>query len=154
MSTTVLVVDDEPIVREVVLRYLERDGFRTLEAGDGDTARRLLESESPGLVILDIMVVVTRNGRFTYTTNTGSNSISGYLIGADGGLTLLNADGVTASTGAVPLDLALTRGSRFLYSLNGGAPEIEGFAVRGDGSLDVLGTIGGLPAGAVGLAAS
>jgi DNA-binding response OmpR family regulator len=56
MSTTVLVVDDEPIVREVVLRYLERDGFRTLEAGDGDTARRLLERESPGLVILDIML--------------------------------------------------------------------------------------------------
>jgi DNA-binding response OmpR family regulator len=56
MSTTVLVVDDEPIVREVVLRYLERDGFRTLEAGDGDTARRLLENESPGLVILDIML--------------------------------------------------------------------------------------------------
>src|SRR5688500_7378402 len=56
MSTTVLVVDDDPIVREVVLRYLERDGFRTLEAGDGDTARRLVESESPGLVILDIML--------------------------------------------------------------------------------------------------
>jgi DNA-binding response OmpR family regulator len=56
MSTTVLVVDDEPIVREVVLRYLERDGFRTLEAGDGDTARRLVEDESPGLVILDIML--------------------------------------------------------------------------------------------------
>ena len=56
MSTTVLVVDDEPIVREVVLRYLERDGFRTLEASDGDAARRLVESESPGLVILDIML--------------------------------------------------------------------------------------------------
>jgi two-component system, OmpR family, phosphate regulon response regulator PhoB len=56
MSTTVLVVDDEPIVREVVLRYLERDGFRTLEAGDGCTARKLLETESPGLVILDIML--------------------------------------------------------------------------------------------------
>ncbi|MET1008469.1 MAG: response regulator transcription factor [Gaiellaceae bacterium] len=56
MSTTVLVVDDEPIVREVVLRYLERDGFRTLEAGDGATARQLLETESPGLVILDIML--------------------------------------------------------------------------------------------------
>jgi DNA-binding response OmpR family regulator len=56
MSTTVLVVDDEPIVREVVLRYLERDGFRTLEAGDGATARQLLETESPALVILDIML--------------------------------------------------------------------------------------------------
>ena len=55
MSTTVLVVDDEPIVREVVA--LPRTGrLRTLEAGDGDTARRLVESESPGLVILDIML--------------------------------------------------------------------------------------------------
>ncbi|HSE81447.1 MAG TPA: beta-propeller fold lactonase family protein [Gaiellaceae bacterium] len=98
-------------------------------------------------------VVVTRNGRFTYTTNTGSNSISGYRIGNDGGLTLLDSDGVTAATGAGPLDLALARNSRFLYSLNSGAPEIEGFAVNGDGSLDVLGAVGGLPAGAVGLAA-
>ncbi len=33
---TVLVVDDEPIVRDVVVRYLRREGFTTLEAGDGD----------------------------------------------------------------------------------------------------------------------
>lgn len=98
-------------------------------------------------------VVVTRNGRYTYTTNTGSNSISGFRIGNDGSLTLLDADGVTAATGASPLDMALSRGSRFLYTLNGGTPEIQGFAVNGDGSLDVLGPVAGLPAGAVGLAA-
>ena len=44
---TVLVVDDEPIVRNVVVRYLERDGYRTLEAGDGNEARRLLERDHP-----------------------------------------------------------------------------------------------------------
>src|ERR671928_202911 len=54
--TTVLVVDDEPIVREVVVRYLEREGFRTLEAGDGDEARALLERHSPSLVVLDVML--------------------------------------------------------------------------------------------------
>jgi two-component system response regulator ResD len=54
--TTVLVVDDEPIVREVVVRYLEREGYQTLEAGDGDLARRLLEQHSPGLVVLDVML--------------------------------------------------------------------------------------------------
>jgi DNA-binding response OmpR family regulator len=56
VSTTVLVVDDEPIVREVVVSYLEREGYRTLEAGDGDTARRLLEKEPPNLVVLDVML--------------------------------------------------------------------------------------------------
>ena len=54
--TTVLVVDDEPIVREVVVRYLEREGYRTLEAGDGEDARRLLESQPPDLVVLDVML--------------------------------------------------------------------------------------------------
>ena len=54
--TTVLVVDDEPIVRDVVVRYLQRDGFTTLEAGDGDTARELIENGDPALVVLDIML--------------------------------------------------------------------------------------------------
>jgi DNA-binding response OmpR family regulator len=58
MSTmkTILVVDDEPIVRDVVAKYLQREGFRTIEAGDGDTARALFESESPSLVVLDVMM--------------------------------------------------------------------------------------------------
>jgi DNA-binding response OmpR family regulator len=53
---TVLVVDDEPIVREVVVSYLRHEGFETLEAGDGDTARELVEQESPSLVVLDLML--------------------------------------------------------------------------------------------------
>lgn len=53
---TILVVDDEPIVRDVVAKYLEREGFRTLEAGDGDAARVLFENESPSLVVLDVMM--------------------------------------------------------------------------------------------------
>jgi DNA-binding response OmpR family regulator len=53
---TVLVVDDEPIVRDVVVRYLAREGYRTLEAGDGDHARRLIESREPSLVVLDVML--------------------------------------------------------------------------------------------------
>jgi DNA-binding response OmpR family regulator len=54
--TTVLVVDDEPIVRDVIVRYLEREGFRTLEAGDGESARRAVESGTPNLVVLDVML--------------------------------------------------------------------------------------------------
>jgi len=53
---TVLVVDDEPIVRDVVVRYLRRDGFTTLEAGDGESARRLIETSEPALVVLDVML--------------------------------------------------------------------------------------------------
>jgi len=43
-------------VRDVVVRYLERDGHRTLQASNGDEARRLLEREPPSLVVLDVML--------------------------------------------------------------------------------------------------
>jgi DNA-binding response OmpR family regulator len=56
VSTTVLVVDDEPSVRDVVIRYLRHEGYDTLEAGDGDAAREMLETQSPSLVILDLML--------------------------------------------------------------------------------------------------
>jgi two-component system response regulator ResD len=53
---SVLVVDDEPIVRDVVVRYLERAGFETVEADDGDRARALLTESTPDLVLLDVML--------------------------------------------------------------------------------------------------
>jgi DNA-binding response OmpR family regulator len=53
---TVLVVDDEPVVREVVVRYLRRDGFDTIEAADGDVARELITRDAPQLVVLDVML--------------------------------------------------------------------------------------------------
>jgi DNA-binding response OmpR family regulator len=53
---TILIVDDEQIVREVVVRYLERDGHTTLQAPDGIRARELLTAENPDLVVLDVML--------------------------------------------------------------------------------------------------
>jgi 6-phosphogluconolactonase len=98
-------------------------------------------------------IVVTDDGRFTYTTNTGSASISGYRVGRDGELSLLDADGVTGATGPGPIDMALSRGSRFLYSLNSGDGTISGFRVGDDGGLTSIGGASGLPNAANGLAA-
>jgi DNA-binding response OmpR family regulator len=52
----ILVVDDEPVVRDVVVRYLRRDGYATLEAANGDDARELIETRNPALVVLDVML--------------------------------------------------------------------------------------------------
>lgn len=98
-------------------------------------------------------VVVTPNGRFAYVTNTGSGSISGYKIGFDGELELLDADGLTGVTGGGPIDLALTDSGRFLYSVNTGTNTIGAFRVHSDGSLTALPLTAGLPSGANGLAA-
>jgi 6-phosphogluconolactonase (cycloisomerase 2 family) len=98
-------------------------------------------------------VVITRDGRFAYTTNTGSATISGYSLSSDGALTLLAADGVNGTTGAGPIDMALSGDDRFLYTLNSGDGTISAFRVSADGSLTSQAGAAGLPAGANGLAA-
>jgi DNA-binding response OmpR family regulator len=52
----VLVVDDEPNIREVVGLYLRRDGHAVVSAGDGDEALRLYQQTQPDLVVLDLML--------------------------------------------------------------------------------------------------
>ena len=55
-SQIVLVVDDEPMVREVLAQYLSRDGFEVVEAADGDQAIVVLDDRRPDLVLLDLML--------------------------------------------------------------------------------------------------
>jgi two-component system, OmpR family, response regulator ResD len=53
---SVLVVDDEPTITEIVSRYLQRAGYSTLVAGDGPEALRLAGTTRPDLVVLDLML--------------------------------------------------------------------------------------------------
>ena len=56
LPALVLVVDDEPMVREVVAEYLRRDGLQVHELGDGTAALEWLQDHRPDLVVLDIML--------------------------------------------------------------------------------------------------
>jgi len=53
---TVLVVDDEPKIRDIVRRYLEADGFTVTERADGPAALRAAYDERPDLIVLDVML--------------------------------------------------------------------------------------------------
>jgi 6-phosphogluconolactonase len=85
-------------------------------------------------------VVITKDGRFAYTANAASGSISGYAVAANGALTLLTADGRTGVTGdrTTPLDMDVSRNSRFLYVLEGATGSIMGFEIGRDGSLSPM----------------
>ena len=55
-SKTVLIVDDEKRIVEIVKAYLERDGYNTIAAYDGESAVNLARKEHPALIILDLML--------------------------------------------------------------------------------------------------
>ena len=99
-------------------------------------------------------LVVTDNGAYAYAANTGSDTITGFAVEADGSLSILDEDGVTAVTGDVAVDLALSDGSQFLYSLGAGSDTISVFRIESGGALSLVQTVTGLPAASVGLAAA
>src|SRR6058998_2178000 len=55
-SSTILLVDDEDAVQKLLAYPLERDGFRVIQARDGEEALARFESEDVDLVVLDIML--------------------------------------------------------------------------------------------------
>ena len=55
-TANVLVVDDEPVVRDVLGRYLAREGFAVQEAQDGEAALAAIRAEAPQVVVLDLML--------------------------------------------------------------------------------------------------
>src|SRR5262249_15627348 len=120
---------------------------------DRDGQLQVISPSVPTTETSACWLVVTENGRFAYTANTGSGTISGYRISPNGELALLNSDGVTGITGpnSSPADMTFSFNNRFLYC-RGGNGTISAFLVNPDGSLSALEGISGLAVGATGLA--
>ena len=56
MQHKILIVDDDENICELLRLYLQKDGFDTVVAHDGQTALKLANSENPDLILLDIML--------------------------------------------------------------------------------------------------
>src|SRR6266513_2833433 len=56
IMSTVLVVEDSPVAREVVMKILQREGYEVLGACNGVEAMDLLQSTTPDLMLLDVMM--------------------------------------------------------------------------------------------------
>jgi DNA-binding response OmpR family regulator len=56
MQELILVVEDEPKVAKLARDYLEKNGFRVVTAGDGNTALALARRERPDLIVLDLLL--------------------------------------------------------------------------------------------------
>ena len=56
METTILVVDDDPAIAEMLTIVLQGEGFRTVVVGDGVEAVKAAEEHNPDLILLDVML--------------------------------------------------------------------------------------------------
>jgi 6-phosphogluconolactonase (cycloisomerase 2 family) len=101
-------------------------------------------------------LIATVDGRYAYTANAGSGTLSGFSVSSGGALTLLDPSGVTANLGAGshPTDETVSTDGAFLYNLTDGLHRITGFGINANGSLTQVDQLAGLPVGASGIAAS
>lgn len=82
-------------------------------------------------------VAVTGDDRFAYTTNTGSNSITGYRVSGNARLKLLDRDGITASTGigTAPTEVAVNPQGSALFVVLQATSSLATFLIGKDGEL-------------------
>jgi 6-phosphogluconolactonase len=145
----------ELIVSEAFGGAPNASAMSSYDVDDAESAPELVSGSVPTHQTAACWVAVTRNRRFAYTTNTGSGTVTGYRIARNGGLSLLNADGVTGRTGAgsAPIDLAFSSDSRFLFVLSALAGTIVSFRVKDGGELINVSMANDVPASASGLVA-
>jgi 6-phosphogluconolactonase len=95
----------------------------------------LSSAETKGIGVC--WVVITRDGRYAYLTNTGSSTLAGFVLERAGRLTPIGADPIVGATppGSAPLDLDTSTDDRFLYVLEGATGFIAAFAIGDDGTL-------------------
>ncbi len=97
-------------------------------------------------------VVITKNGKYAYVTNTASGTISSFTVGGKGQLNRLQSVSANTGAGSGPLDMAFSRDHKELYVLSGGTSgQIGGFEVQADGSLKPKAGADGVPRNATGL---
>ena len=68
---TILIVDDENMMREAVASYLEKQGYHVLQAETGTQALSLLEKETVSFVILDLMIYPVKKSVPEYAGSPG-----------------------------------------------------------------------------------
>ena len=106
----------------------------------GDATLGVISPSVPTTETAACWVVVSGDGKYLYTTNAGSGTVSGYSIRHDGAIALLDANGVTGTTGPGVSDVALSDNGRYLYALRSGAAVIVSFRVEHHGGLTLLGS--------------
>lgn len=114
---------------------------------------RVIDGSDPTGQTAACWIAITPHGRFVYTTNTGSGTVTGYLLGFDGQLTRIGSGVLAGAPGRSPIDAATDRHGFNLYVLNAGTDTIAAYTIQTDGTLVPVGPAPSVPDGATGLIA-
>jgi 6-phosphogluconolactonase (cycloisomerase 2 family) len=93
-------------------------------------------------------VEISHDGRYLFTVNTGSTTISSYRILANGTLSLIGSTPFKSGTGIRPFDARLDPAGRHLYVVDAAIASVSGFRVNGGSLHELASSPAALPSGA------
>lgn len=74
MKQSILVVEDDEMIRNLIRIYLDKNGYEVIEAGDGETAKQLFLQHHPCLIILDLMLPKISGEQFCHWIREDMNN--------------------------------------------------------------------------------
>lgn len=138
----------------------DRHGHAIVSEASGSVSSYQIDGSGFGVISPSVIngqvaacwIAISKNGKYAYTTNAGSGTISSYRLADDGSLTLLDATAGSTGAGSSPVDMAFSLNGAYLYALGAASHTVTIFQMGADGSLNATGSIN-VPVGVAGLAA-
>jgi 6-phosphogluconolactonase len=146
--------DNQLFISEAVSGNPEQGTVSSYALKDDGTLK-VLSAAVPTTETATCWIAISKNERFAYAVNTGSQSISGFSVSPRGRIKLIDADGRTGTTapGTAPVDASFSQDGRFLYVVDEVLGSMTTFRVdTKTGNLRRIQVLRSLPAGALGLA--
>ena len=140
----------------------QRNRVFVSEAGTGSASSYRLNGPLPQVIsaavpttqVAPCWLLVTPNGRYVFTANTGSQSVSSFRVARSGQIQLIHAVAGSVGAGSTAVDSAIAAGGHRLFVLDRGNQRVAVFDIDPDGELTGAGSGTGLPPSVVGLAAN
>jgi len=144
--------DDFLIVSEAFGGAPNQSAVSSYSASDVGTLN-VISGSVPNFQTASCWVVITKNGKLAFVSNTGNGTMSSYSVNEDGTLILLNATAANTGPTSAPRDMAKNIDGRTLFVQLDGGQTVASFRIGKNGMLTMVDSAGGLPFGAQGIAA-
>lgn len=138
----------------LVVSEATRSGVSTYRFAEHSAAPSLVTASLPNGQGAACWIAVTPNGKFAFSANAATSSVSSFAVARDGQLSLVAGAAAITGPNAGALDMAVSPNGKQLNVFASRGLQIVSYRIAPDGSLSLQGTVGGMPTGSAGLAAN
>lgn len=138
----------------LIVSEATRSGVSSYRFAERSALPQLVTASLPNGQGAACWIAVTPNGKFAFSANAATSSVSSFSVARDGQLSLMAGAAAITGPNAGALDMAVSPNGKQLNVFASRGLQIMSYRIAPDGALSLQGAVGGMPAGSAGLAAN